>query len=100
MAIQDLTVESIDDASVTVRWRIPQTFTPFLNKILVTVTAREHNVTDAYPANTEAVTITNLVPSLSYNISVMTVYNSTNITSSPVSVTITIPDCQGVTICC
>jgi len=95
LAIRDLTVEIISDVSVTVRWRKPQAFALILNKILVTVIANEHNVTLPYPADKETVII-DLVPSFLYNISVVAVYNSSNITSTPTTVKIKIPDCQGI----
>lgn len=77
------------------RWIILQELAPLLDKILVTIVAKEHNMTASYPTNTKAITINNLVPSLSYNISVVAAHNSSKITSPPTTVRITMPDCQG-----
>ena len=95
LVIRNVTVGSISDVSVTVTWVIPQDLLPLVDKILVTITAREHNITNLYPADAEAVTINDLVPSLSYSISVVAVHNSSKI-SPPTTVKIIMPDCQGI----
>ena len=94
LVIRNVTVGSISDVSVTVTWVIPQDLLPLVDKILVTITARQYNITNLYPADAEAITINDLVPSLSYSISVVAIHNSSKI-SPPTTVKIIMPDCQG-----
>jgi len=85
-------VTSIDDVSATITWTIPSTNTSSVDNIVVTISSQLQTTTDIYPADTNAITIDNLVPTFSYNVSVLMIGN---FTSGPVVIMFTLGDCQG-----
>ncbi|XP_065904697.1 receptor-type tyrosine-protein phosphatase F-like isoform X2 [Dysidea avara] len=89
--VRDLTVTSISDVSATVSWILPPTNTSSIENIVVTISSRAHTKTDIYPADTDVITINDLVPTFSYNVSVVMV---ANFTSNPVIITFTLGECQ------
>ena len=86
---------AINEVSLMVAWMDPVIYAPMIREYIIRAVSNRHDRIMTVPAGQRDVNITDLVPTFSYNVSVVVTYNVNNFMSDPVTLTVTLPECEG-----
>ena len=93
--MKSLDAVSINEVSVVIAWTDPELYAPMINEYTIHVVADKHDKMITVPAGQHEVNITDLVPTFSYNVSVVVTYQPPSFMSKPVVHSVILPECRG-----
>ena len=93
--VTTLNVVAVNEVSVMVEWTNPQLYAPMIKEYTIHAVSNGHNKMIIVPAGRRNVMITNLVPTFSYNVSIVVNYNVASFMSDPIIYSVILPECEG-----
>ena len=91
----NLNVVAVNEVSVRVEWTNPQLYAPMIENYTIHAVSNDHVKTITVVAGQPDVMITDLVPTFSYNVSVVVTYNVASFMSDPTIHSVMLPECEG-----
>ena len=90
-----LDVVALNELSVMVTWTDPKLYAPMIKEYTIYAVSSDHHKMITVPAGDHDINITDLVPSFSYNISIVVTYVLDSFMSDPVITVVSLPECEG-----
>ena len=94
-AVTNLDAVAVNEVSVRVAWMDPQLYAPMIKEYTVHAVSNDHDKIITIPAGQRNATITDLVPTFTYNVSVVVTYNVASFMSDPTMHSVTVLECEG-----
>ena len=86
---------TLNELSVMITWTDPKLYAPMIKEYTVQAVSSGHHERRTVPAGDHGVNITDLVPTFSYNVSIMVTYVVESFMSDPVIMVVSLPGCEG-----
>ena len=93
--VTTLNVVAVNEVSLMVEWTTPQLYAPMIKEYTIHTVSNDHNKMITIPAGQRDANITDLVPTFSYNVSIVVNYNVASFMSDPTIYTVILPECEG-----
>ena len=93
--VTTLNVVAVNEVSVMVEWTNPQLYAPMIKEYTIHTVSNDHTKMIIVPAGQRNVMITDLVPTFSYNVSIVVNYNVASFMSDPIIYSVILPECEG-----
>ena len=91
----NLDVVAFGEVLVALTWMDPQLYAPMIKEYTIHAVSNDHDKMITVPAGEQSPVITDLVPTFSYNVSVVVTYNVASFMSDPTVLSVTLPECEG-----
>ena len=86
---------AVTEVSVVIAWTDPELYAPMIKEYTIHAVGDRDYEMVTVPAGQHEVNITDLVPSFSYNISIVVTYQLASFMSTEVIYSVTLPECEG-----
>ena len=93
--MKSLEAVATNEVSVIIGWTDPELYATMIQDYIVHAVSDKHNKMITVPAGEHEVNITNLVPTFSYNVSVVVTYQLASFMSKPVFHSVKLAECRG-----
>ena len=90
-----LNVVAVNEVLLMVEWTNPQLYAPMIKEYTIHAVSNDHTKMIIIPAGQRNVMITDLVPTFSYNVSIVVNYNVESFMSDPIIYSVILPECEG-----
>ena len=93
--MKSLEAVTSNEVSVVIAWTNPELYASMIKEYTIHAVSDRHEKLITVPAGENETNITNLVPTFSYNISVVVTYQLASFMSKPVFHSVKLSECRG-----